>query len=90
MTRHGVALIFTASLLSTFTLAEPAHAFFGLSDPLGGAATGALIGGIAGGGSGAAIGAFSGALVGAAVQDERRRRYRDDYYRDRDYDRRDR
>jgi hypothetical protein len=70
--RH--AAVFMTSLLSTIAVTEPAQAFFGLCEPLDGAATGALIGGIPGGGSGAAIGPFSGAIVGASVQDERRRR----------------
>ena len=57
----------------TLGLATPSQAFFGLDNPLGGAASGALIGGIAGGGKGAAIGALSGALVGGIVQEQKKK-----------------
>lgn len=59
-----------AGTLGTGTSAQ---AFFGLDNPLGGAATGALIGGIAGGGEGALIGAVAGGVVGAAVQDSNKK-----------------
>ena len=57
----------------TFGVVTPSHAFFGLDNPLGGAASGALIGGIAGGGKGAAIGALSSAVVGGIVQDSKKK-----------------
>ena len=63
----------TCLAVATLVPATPAHAFFGLDNPLGGAATGGLIGAIAGGGKGAAIGALSGAVVGGIVQDSKRK-----------------
>jgi len=65
------AAMTTLVACGTFGLAAPSQAFFGLDNPLGGAASGALIGGIAGGGKGAAIGALAGAVVGGAVQNSK-------------------
>jgi outer membrane lipoprotein SlyB len=52
----------------------------------GGAGTGALIGGLAGGGRGAGWGALAGGLVGTAIGSsrdaERKRYYRNRYYKD--------
>ena len=80
--RHAAGKTIKAVMLTTFVaagmlgVAAPSQAFFGLDDPLGGAATGALIGGLIGGGKGAGIGALSGMLVGGIRQDDRRRQRR--------------
>ena len=71
-----VAMLTTFVAVGMLGVAAPSQAFFGLDDPLGGAATGALIGGLIGGSKGAGIGALSGMLVGGVRQDDRRRRQR--------------
>jgi outer membrane lipoprotein SlyB len=80
--RHTGGKTIKEVMLTTFvaagmlSVAAPSQAFFGLNDPLGGAATGALIGGLIGGGKGAGIGALSGMLIGGIRQDDRRRQRR--------------
>lgn len=74
MTKLRAITMSACVAVGTLVAAVPVQAFFGLDNPLGGAASGALIGGIAGGGKGAAIGAVSGAVVGAVVEDSKKKK----------------